>query len=175
MYEPAEDSFLLEAHVLKLKQKVDLALDMGTGTGIIAKALAKKAVKVIASDIQKEVIEKLSLDVEKYESNLFSNIPKKYFGKIELITFNPPYLPLGDDKLDVELHGGELGVETTIKFLSKAKKYLAKKGIILFIASTNAKLSFLNLKLLELGYKYEVVSEEKLFFEKLLLYKAKLS
>ena len=175
MYEPSDDSYFLEEYIQNLEKTYDLALDMGTGSGIIAKALTKKAKKVIACDLQKEVIQKLKLqNIKTYHSNLFSNIPKKYYKKINLITFNPPYLPLGEDKLDVELHGGVLGVETTIKFLHQAKKYLAPKAKIYFIASNNSKLEFLDLKLLELGYEFEIKKELKLFFEKLFIYEAKL-
>ena len=174
MYEPREDSYFLQEYVLKSQSDIGVSLDMGTGSGIIAKALLKKSQKVIVCDIQKQVIQKLDLNMEKYHSNLFQNIPKKYYKKIDLITFNPPYLPQGEDEFDPELHGGVLGVETTIKFLKQAKKYLAQNGKILFIASNNANLAFLELKLQELGYKYEKKKEMKLFFEKLYIYESKL-
>jgi release factor glutamine methyltransferase len=174
MYEPREDSYFFEEYLNKLNEKYEIALDMGTGSGILAKALIKKSKKVIALDLQKEVIDELKLDVEKYRSNLFQNLPKIYKKKIDLIIFNPPYLPLGEDELDVELHGGILGVETTIKFLKQAKDFLSGDGKILFIASNNANLSFLNLKLVEFGFKYEIKAELKLFFEKLYIYEARI-
>ncbi|MFT4261574.1 MAG: HemK2/MTQ2 family protein methyltransferase [Candidatus Woesearchaeota archaeon] len=173
MYEPSDDSYFFEKYINSLNDKYDLALDMGTGSGILAKALLKKSKKVLAVDIQQDVIEKLDLDVEKHQSNLFFDLPKNYLKKIDLIVFNPPYLPLGEDEFDVEVHGGILGVETTIKFLKQAKKFLSPKGKILFIASNNANLEFLNLKLLEFNYKYEIKDELKLFFEKLYIYEAK--
>lgn len=173
MYEPSDDSYFFEKYINSLHEKYDLALDMGTGSGILAKALLKKSKKVLVVDVQQEVIDKLNIKAEKHQSNLFFNIPKTYHKKIDLIVFNPPYLPLGEDEFDVEVHGGILGVETTIKFLSQAKKYLKKNGKILFIASNNANLEFLNLKLLEFNYKYEIKDELKLFFEKLYIYEAK--
>lgn len=174
VYEPREDSYFFEEYLDNLDETYEIALDMGTGSGILAKALLKKSKKVIAVDVQDEVIEKLQLkNIEKYQSNLFQNIPKNYKKKFDLITFNPPYLPLGEDEFDPELHGGILGVETTIKFLKQAKDFLSQNGKILFIASNNANLSFLHLKLLELNYEYKVKEELKLFFEKLYIYEAK--
>lgn len=173
VYEPREDSYFFEEFIDKEFKgfELDLALDMGTGSGILARKLLEKSKKVVALDIQKEVIDKLDLDVEKYVSNLFSNLPKTYKGLFDVIVFNPPYLPLGEDVLDLELHGGVLGVETTVKFLFQAKRYIRKKGgRIFFIASSNANLSFLDLKIQEFGYSFKIRDVLPLFFEKLFIY-----
>lgn len=170
MYEPREDSFFLESHLKKLDEKFEIALDMGTGSGILAKALLEKAYKVIAVDINPDVIKRLDERFEKYESDLFKKVPNKYYKSIDLIVFNPPYLPLGEDEQDDTLHGGELGVETTIKFLAQSKKYLKHSGKILFIASSTASLAILDLKIKELGYKAKIKDTLKLFFEQLHIY-----
>jgi len=56
IYEPAEDSFLLQKYVKKYAKGI--ALDMGTGSGIQAETAAssKKVVKVFAVDINEEAI-----------------------------------------------------------------------------------------------------------------------
>ena len=51
IYEPREDSFLLEKYVVKYTKPGYIVLDMGTGSGIQADAASKKAKKVIAADI----------------------------------------------------------------------------------------------------------------------------
>ena len=57
IYEPREDSFMLEKWVKMLsKGKV---LDVGTGSGIQAIAALDKAESVIAIDIQEEVVENM--------------------------------------------------------------------------------------------------------------------
>ncbi len=54
LYEPEEDSFLLQKFVKKYAK--GLVLDMGTGSGIQAKEASEKADLVIALDIDKEAI-----------------------------------------------------------------------------------------------------------------------
>ena len=54
LYEPEEDSFLLQKFVKKYSK--GLVLDMGTGSGIQAKTASEKADLVIALDIDKDAI-----------------------------------------------------------------------------------------------------------------------
>mgnify|MGYP001567581018 FL=1 len=54
LYEPQEDTFLLQEQVKKYaKGKV---LDLGTGTGILAKTALEKTKDVLAADINNEAI-----------------------------------------------------------------------------------------------------------------------
>ena len=108
LYDPAEDSIMLQEQVRKYaKGKV---LDLGTGTGIQALTALEKTKNVLASDINEEAVkncEKLGINCIK--SDLFKNIKEKF----DLIIFNPPYLP--DDKIKLEDNlnyiGGKKGNE----------------------------------------------------------------
>ena len=75
IYEPAEDSFLLEKWVRKCVKAGMIVLDMGCGSCIQSKAARELGAKVIASDINPEAVKvakKLGFDA--VESDLFSNI-----------------------------------------------------------------------------------------------------
>lgn len=178
MYEPAEDSFLLkkEVETFCMNNEPKLVIDMGTGLGIQAIAAAIFSQKVLAVDIEKvpdDVFKGTS--IEFIQSNLFEKVPKEYLGLTNLIIFNAPYLPLGEDDYDAtELYGGKNGVDLTIEFLMQAKKFLAKNGFILFVASSHADIDLLNKKLEEFGYKFSVVAKKHIFFEDIMIYKAHL-
>lgn len=169
MYEPREDSYLLEEEIIAFcKDKIiGKSLDMGTGTGIQANTLNKFSKEVYAVDINKEA--KVNEKVKFIQSDLFKNVKEKDF---DLIVFNPPYLPDGDDS-DPELTGGKEGVELTLNFLKQAKKHLKEEGTILFIASSHANIDLLEKKAGK-DYYLERVRELPLFFERLYVYKATL-
>ena len=82
IYEPDEDSFLLQKFVEKYSK--GLVLDMGTGSGIQAETAAKKADIVIALDINKEVIKHCKKSVKDpkihfFKSNLFQIFQDNFF------------------------------------------------------------------------------------------------
>ncbi len=172
MYEPAEDSYLLEEEIIAFcKDKtIGKSLDMGTGSGIQANTLTKFSKEVYAVDINKKSKEKVGKKIKFIHSDLFKNVKEKEF---DLIVFNPPYLPEGDEKADSELTGGKEGVELTLEFLKQAKKHLKEDGTILFIASSLSNLTFLEKKASK-DYHLERIRELPLFFEKLYVYKATL-
>ncbi len=167
IYQPREDSFLLEKEVKK-RAKGKSFLDMGSGTGIQARAaISAGASSVLVADIDKEAIRKLkNQNIPAVCSNLFSKIREKF----DIISFNPPYLP--EDKLEgresaLATSGGKQGDEIILKFLKQAKSHLKKNGIILLVISslTPKKRIFALLK--KQGLKHNVLSSEKLFFEAL--------
>lgn len=90
IYPPREDSFLLEREVKKYAKGKSF-LDIGTGSGIQAKAAKQAGAKsVLAADINPESLKHLKVQgINVVKSNLFSNIKRKF----DLIAFNPPYLP----------------------------------------------------------------------------------
>ena len=171
IYEPEEDSYLLETYVKKLaKGKV---LDMGTGSGIQAEAALAKANDVLAVDIGEEAVAFVKMKgIKTIQSNLFQKIK----GKFDTIIFNPPYLP-EDSQEDEESKrittGGKEGSELLEKFLKQAKDHLDKKGQILLVCSSltgNVESLFR-----KHGYQWEKLEEKSFFFEKLNVYRLTLS
>ncbi len=166
IYEPGDDSYLLEKHVKKYaKGKV---LEIGTGSGILAKAASKKTKEVIAVDINKKAVEHVkSLGIKAICSDLFAKVE----GKFDLIIFNPPYLPFErkeDRETALQVAGGKKGHEIIEKFLKQAKKCLEKNGkILLLFSSLSGDIEGIMAKE---GYKFKKIDEELLFFEKLYVY-----
>ncbi|MDP3640695.1 MAG: methyltransferase, partial [Nanoarchaeota archaeon] len=111
VYEPAEDSFLLQRWVKE--HALGRVLDMGTGSGIqaFAAAASPRVREVLAVDIDKETIAQLRQKIAKekiaakkikaLQSDLFEHIA----GKFDTILFNPPYLPQDPGIEDHTIYG----------------------------------------------------------------------
>jgi len=181
IYSPAEDSYLLEEEIKKFLSKFSneekenfKALDMGSGSGIQAKACIDSGIKrknIIAADINPEAIEHLKKQkIPARKSNLFSNINKEK--KFNLITFNPPYLPAHKYDKEPDTTAGKTGNEIIIKFLRKAKKHLSEKGSILLLFSSLSKPENILAYAKKRGYQAEKLSEKSVgMMERLFVYK----
>ena len=174
IYEPAEDSFLLQKHVRELT--LGRVLDMGTGSGIQALTAIKnpnvhmvvavdqdeEAVHVLQQKINQEKIRKLTVA----QSDLFSQVSGKY----NVILCNPPYLPQDRGIEDKAIYGGKKGWELAERFFREVSSYLYPDGKILFLFSslTNQK------KIEEIITKnmlmFEEIDHQKLAFETLYVY-----
>ncbi|MDP2907439.1 MAG: DUF2431 domain-containing protein [Nanoarchaeota archaeon] len=166
IYEPAEDSFLLQKYVKKYAN--GKVLDIGAGSGIQALTALEKTKDVIAVDINKEAVKLLKQKkITAKVSDLFSNVK----GKFDLIIFNPPYLPKDEREPEdsaLTTTGGKKGYEIIEKFLRQAKKFLKKEGkILLVVSSLTEDVEKLFKKH---GYTFEKLEEKKEFFEKLFIY-----
>jgi release factor glutamine methyltransferase len=149
---PRPETELLVEEALKNKDVISI-LDIGTGTGCIAIALAKNLpeAKVTATDLSKEA---LAVAKENAEANgvadriefVASDIaPWLFFEtqdrKFDLIVSNPPYIrSLELDLLQPEvgqfeprgaLNGGDDGLETIKKILKEAPDFLKQGGRLL--------------------------------------------
>lgn len=176
VYEPAEDSFLLEKIILNevsilANNNSDLNfLEVGIGSGIQLKAAEKAGVKknnIFGCDINFTAVENCKkLGYNCIVSNLFENINESF----DVIVFNPPYLPknkIEDSESQIITTGGKLGSEIPNDFLEQAKKHLKKEGrIFLLVSSLTKGLDFSS-------FQKKIIGEEKLFFEKLIVYELK--
>ena len=122
----------------------DKVLDLCTGSGAIAIAIAKeKNIQVTAVDISAQAIElatenaKLNgADVKFIESDMFEKVK----GKFNLITCNPPYIKSGDmpslqkevqHEPKIALDGGEDGLDFYRRLAKEAPKRLVRGGTII--------------------------------------------
>jgi len=179
IYQPLEDSFLLEKEV-KRNAKGHV-LDMGTGSAIQAVAAAKRRIvkSVVALDVQKDVIEFCKKEISNkkikfFQSNLFDLLKKsrEYKNKkFDTIIFNPPYLPNDPSIRDVALDGGKRGFEVAQTFLREAKGFLKDDGVILLLISSLTNKSKIEEILIHNLYEFEIIAKEHIFFEDLFVYK----
>ncbi len=168
VYEPAEDTFLI-AETLDIKPG-EMALDVGTGTGLIALLMAKKARFVLGVDVNPLAVElarKNALlngirNVEFCLSDLFENVS----GKFDVITFNAPYLPgEPEEPIDLALVGGETGREVIDRFIREVPGYLTENGRVYLVQSSITGIEETLEMFGKVGLRAEVVAERHLFFE----------
>lgn len=179
IYEPREDSTLLE-HYARQYAKGHV-LDMGTGSAIqaITAAHSSRVKSVLAADVQKSAIDycRKCIKNEKIRfivSDLFNSIKNNKnikIKKFDMIIFNPPYLPQELKVKDLTLEGGKKGYEVTERFLNEANNYLEPDGVILIVFSSLTKKEkvdgFIRNNMLE----FELLEKEHYFFEDLYAYK----
>ena len=127
-------------------------LDIGTGSGCISIALKKLFPNSIVEgiDISEEALEiakdnakENNVDINFYQSDIFSNINNKY----DCIISNPPYLKEGDYIMDIvknnephlALYAEEKGLYFYKIILKEANKYLKERFIIALEIGENQK------------------------------------
>ncbi len=166
IYEPAEDSFLLQKHIKTYIKPGMSVLDMGTGSGILAQEAKKYTKNVIAVDINPEAVEHVKKQLSAIVSDLFQNVK----GKFDLIIFNPPYLPEDPEEPQDSKQitsGGKQGYELLEKFFQEAKSHLNKDGKILFLySSLTGDVETIPQKQ---GFIFSILERQKIFFEELVV------
>lgn len=172
VYEPAEDTHLLLRVALDEVGPEDRVLEMGCGRGVISKRLAPLARSLLATDINPSAVRLLRrAGIDTVQADLFCGIRSKF----DLVLFNPPYLPTGEDEvlkgwLNFAFDGGKNGRDTINRFLEMVGDHLeAERGrALLLISSLSGSWQVIE-KAREEGLSVEVVAREKHFFEELLV------
>lgn len=172
IYGPAEDSYLL-ASVIPSYVRGKTVLDMGTGSGILAKtAIEAGARSVIAVDINPQAVQAAQKKgIGARVSDMFSKTaPSQTF---DVIICNPPYLPEDfeeDKESKIITTGGKNGDEFILRFLKSAVKHLNKNGKILLLVSSLTPQKRMNALISKLNLKKRVVDSKKIFFERLIVW-----
>ena len=168
IYNPLEDSYLLEKYVAKYS--FGKTLDIGTGSGILAITALQNTKDVIAVDINLEAVNLAKKKgVNSFKSNLFSNVK----GKFDTIIFNPPYLPLErleDKESRLNTTGGKYGYEVISRFLGKVNDYLNKDGIVLIVFSSLTNKNKVDSLIRKNKLNFELLEVVKFDFEELYCY-----
>lgn len=147
---PRPETELLAEMAVKTAEKRDKVLDLCTGSGCIAVAVAKEGQKlgkdlaVTASDVSEDALEVARENAEKNGASVTfvkSDFLDGVKGKYNIIVCNPPYIKSGDitglqrEVKDFEplsaLDGGEDGLDFYRRLAKDAPRKLAKGGTIL--------------------------------------------
>ena len=145
---PRPETEILAETVIKSVEEGDKVLDLCTGSGCIAIAVAKncaeKEVQVTASDISDAAImlakENAALNKVKINfvvGDMFRNVK----GKFNIIVCNPPYIKSGEIpeiqrevrefEPHVALDGGEDGLDFYRRIADEIKPHMAKDGMLI--------------------------------------------
>lgn len=179
LYEPREDSYLLEKQVSKCA--FGNVLDIGTGTAIqaLAAANSKHVRSVLAVDINPTAIEFCKKNIRNpkiafKKSDLFDFVS----GQFDTIILNPPYLPADPNEpaeSAIATSGGKHGYEIMEKFFSQAKDYLENAGVIIFLISSLTNPLKVESIMIDHGFTFKRIARQKISFEELYVYTAEKS
>ena len=162
-YQPAEDTFFLADHIEDEKGKT--ALDIGTGTGFLAKILSDSFDLVIGTDIN---INSLKQQVAPIRNRICCNAADVFSKKFDLIICNLPYLAT-DEIIDIATDGGTEGFEIPSQIIKSALPCLNKSGKFIFVTSSLSNYQKLIDMVNSEGFRARILARKKLFFEELIL------
>ena len=140
-----ETEELVDRVIKRLKDKINLDIvDLGTGSGCIAIALAKNLDCVVdAVDISNNALEVAkknacdnNVNINFYLGDMLEPLNKKY----DLIISNPPYIAYDEEIMNIvkynepsiALYADNGGLYYYEQILKKCAKYLKKNGLIAF-------------------------------------------
>ncbi len=131
-----------------LSQSPSVIVDLGTGSGVLAIALARRfpAASVHAVDISADALEvarentnRLGVGVALYLGDLFEPLPGDLLGGVDLVVSNPPYVStpewagLPEDvrrEPQIALVAGPVGDEVLRRIASEVGPWLAPGGVV---------------------------------------------
>ena len=148
---PRGDTEILVETILEKQESLRTILDIGTGSGCIPVSLSHygKFDSVLAVDISPKALGYAMknaaanhAEISFYESDLFSNVPVEWKGKLDAIVSNPPYIPKEDiaglmtEVRDFEprnaLDGGADGLDFYRAIVAESRDWLKQGGWLFF-------------------------------------------
>jgi len=165
LYLPSEDSIFLSNTVNHYHG--NLALEIGTSSGIILKELSKNFRIVIGTDIDFDSLKHLQSVLK--NSRLICCDAATAIRNIEfdLIVTNPPYLPDNPNYVDRTIDGGPTGIEVSVHILASVLEKLSEKGKILIMVSSLSKKKKLESFISDNNLIMKQIAQKGLFYESL--------
>ena len=174
VYPVREDTLLLLEAALGEVRFSDRVLEIGTGSGYIARHLAGRVSLVVATDVNPHACRAAaSPGIGVARADLTAGIR----GEFDLVLFNAPYLPTRpeerlDDWLEKALDGGESGREIIARLLPDLPRVLAPGGRFLFVISGLTGIPEVLSLLGNAGFRAEIAREEQVEGERLAVVRA---
>uniref|UniRef100_F1L8S0 Methyltransferase HEMK2 n=1 Tax=Ascaris suum TaxID=6253 RepID=F1L8S0_ASCSU len=152
VYEPAEDTFLLldalekDAEVLR-DRDVSIVVEVGCGSGVVSAfcaQLLQRPACILATDVNfmalkctKNTAILNAIDLDTVQCDLIVALSDRLRGIVDLLLFNPPYVPTvttGNDNISRCWAGGASGREVIDRLLKEVPKLLSPTGLMYIIA-----------------------------------------
>jgi len=172
VYQPAEDSDLLARTADERVAEGDRVLDVGTGSGYVAAAMAEAGAEAVGVDLSPLACrEAADNGVPVVRGDLVAPFRNAAF---DLVAFNPPYLPTPaeaewDDWMEHALSGGEDGRRLVDPFLESVGRVIAPGGEALLLVSSLTDPDAVRAYAREQGLASEVLATEKHPYEELVV------
>lgn len=142
-----ETELLVEVTLKKMKGRKNLKIvDVGTGSGCIILSLCKalgREHQFFGTDISEKALKVAEANRKKlYCRNvkfIKGNLLSPISFSVDVVVSNPPYVPIGDEKLEREvlkfepaiaLFGGKKGTEVIERLIKEASKKLNREGFL---------------------------------------------
>lgn len=165
MYFPSDDSIFLSDIVNQYHGQ--LALEVGTSSGIILKELSKNFRIAIGTDLDLNSLIH-SQSILKNDRLICCDATSALHNvKFDLIVTNPPYLPNNPNHVDKTIDGGPSGIEVSIHILTSALDKLTKTGKILIVVSSFSNKKKLERFIVENNLVMKQIAKKNLFYESL--------
>ena len=165
MYFPSDDSIFLSDIVNQYHGQ--LALEVGTSSGIILKELSKNFRIAIGTDLDLNSLIH-SQSILKNDKLICCDAASALHNvEFDLIVTNPPYLPNNPNHVDKTIDGGPSGIEVSIHILTSALDKLTKTGKILIVVSSFSNKKKLERFIVENNLVMKQIAKKNLFYESL--------
>lgn len=163
MYLPSDDSIFLSDVVNHYYG--ELALEIGTSSGIILKELSKNFRIVIGTDIDFDSLKRAQSVLRNDRLICCDAASALHDISFDLIVTNPPYLPNNPNHVDKTVDGGPTGIEVSIHILTSALDKLARNGKILILVSNLSDKKKLEIFVSENNLVMNQIAQKELFYE----------
>jgi release factor glutamine methyltransferase len=160
---PSDDSIFLSNVVNHYHGQ--LALEIGTSSGIILKELSKNFRIVIGTDIDFDSLKRAQSVLKNDRLVCCDAASALHDVRFDLIVTNPPYLPNNPNHVDKTVDGGPTGIEVSIHILTSALDKLARNGKILILVSNLSDKKKLEVFVSENNLVINQIAQKKLFYE----------
>ena len=150
VFVPRRRTEFLARQAIRLAHRGAVVVDLCCGSGAVAAAIAVAVpdVDLSAADIEPAAVRCARRNVHGavYEGDLYSALPTRLHGRIDVLVANVPYVPSGEVALLppearvyeplVALDGGGDGLDVLRRVVAGAPEWLAPGGHVLFEMST---------------------------------------
>jgi release factor glutamine methyltransferase len=165
-YAPAEDTFFLAEHIGR--ESGEFALEIGTGSGYLAKLLQQNFNLVVATDVDYVA---LKGQHDKIKNNVCCDGASALGQKFDLVVCNLPYLP-SEKIIDKTIDGGPEGLVVPLSIIRSAISCIKQGGKIILLTSSLANYQRLMEKTQSMGFSVRIIAKKRLFFEELIIFEA---